>query len=318
MESRMAPVAWSWIVFVCCCVFVAGCDPGPGPSGTDVSTRPAGEHLDAQDGKDPAAEQIFQFGFDLRRSPQEDARQYLPFLAYLERATGYHIKLRFTPADSSIVDDLGQGKVQLAAVGAGTFLRANARYAVIPLVLGLNSEGKAEYQSVIVTRPDSPIRGVSDLKRRRFAFGSATSTQGHLIPRIVLMQHGIELDDLAGHDFTGSHLKTADAVLSGRFDAGGVQDTLGRELAAAGRLRIIDTSDPYPSSGIAANKDLAPEVIAKLRRALLDFRPKGRDASDLYEWDKTEMPNGFTAARGEDYTGLRDWARQLGYLALPD
>ena len=111
-------------------------------------------------------------------------------------------------------------------------------------------------------------------------------------------------------------MAAADAVISGRFDAAGMQDTLGRELAAAGRLRIIHSSNPYPSSCIAANQDLAPEVIATLKRALLDFRPKERDASHLYEWDKTEMPNGFIEARDGDYAELRHWARRLGYLSV--
>ena len=44
------------------------------------------------------------FGFDLRASPQEDARQYLPFLAYLEKTTGYKFKLQFTPIKLDIAE----------------------------------------------------------------------------------------------------------------------------------------------------------------------------------------------------------------------
>jgi len=48
------------------------------------------------------------FGFDLRASPQEDSSQYLPFLRYLEKSTGYNFELRFTPQGSSIIDELSR------------------------------------------------------------------------------------------------------------------------------------------------------------------------------------------------------------------
>lgn len=65
-----------------------------------------------------ANEDVFLFGFDLRSTPQEDARQYLPFLKYLERATGYSFRLRFTPKDGQVVDDLGRGDEATGATNA--------------------------------------------------------------------------------------------------------------------------------------------------------------------------------------------------------
>ena len=48
----------------------------------------------------------FVFGFDLRASPQEDARQYIPFLKYLESTTGYRFRLHFTPQNNKISRNL--------------------------------------------------------------------------------------------------------------------------------------------------------------------------------------------------------------------
>ncbi len=258
---------------------------------------------------------VLTFGFDLRASPQEDARQYLPFLHYLEEATGYTFELRFTPKDGQIVDDLGMGMVQFAFIGAGSCMRVHIKYGVIPIVRGLNSQGKAEYRSVIVVAPDSSIQTIEDLRGKSFAFGSITSTQGHLIPRIILRKHGLTLNDLIAYEYTGSHRNCANAVNAGRCDAGGMQDTIGEEMAAAGLLRIIYISQYYPSSGIAANKDVSPEVLAKVQQTLLDFDPLGRDAPGLYHWDRTEMPNGFSVAKDEDYAELLEWAMKLDFFA---
>lgn len=60
------------------------------------------------------------FGFAVHATPEEDARQYLPLLRYLEKATGFRFKLRFTPKTHLIADDLGKGTVHFAAIGPGT------------------------------------------------------------------------------------------------------------------------------------------------------------------------------------------------------
>jgi phosphonate transport system substrate-binding protein len=253
----------------------------------------------------------FIFGFDLRATPEEDARQYLPFLKYLEKKTGYKFRLRFTPVDGKIVDDLGQGKVHFAAIGAISFIRAHEKYQVVPLARGLNSVGEAEYRSMIVVPSNSTIKNIKDLAGKRVAFGSITSTQGHIIPRIMFARHGISLGDLGGYIYTGSHQRCADAVVAGRADACGMQDKLAESLAAKGLVKILLVSEYFPSSGIAANKGLPGDVLANVTRAILDFRPNGRDAENLYHWQRTEMPNGFQKASLGDYSILRRWLKKL-------
>ncbi len=257
---------------------------------------------------------VLRFGFDLRGSPADDAMQYLPFLNYLEQATGLRIDLRFTPGGNTVVDMLGVGEFDLAAIGAGSYLAAHERYGVILLARGLNAEGRTESQSVIVVAPDSPIQRIEDLYGKSFAFAGITSTQGHLISRIVLNEHGMSLADLASHEYTSSHQSTANAVAAGRFDAGGMQDLMGRRFAEAGLVRIIHTSEFYPTSGIAANRNVPPDVLEKIKQALFDFEPTGAHAEGLYHWDRTEMANGFSEAHDEDYAKLREWSIMLGLL----
>ena len=257
---------------------------------------------------------VFYFGFDLRSSPQEDAAQYLPFLNYLEQATGYQFKLRFTPKNSSTADELGQGKVQFASMGATSYLDAQSRYDVTSLVRGINHQGKAEYQSVFVVRKNSTIKSIKNLKGRKLAFGSRSSTQGHLIPRIMLTEHAIELKDLAAYGYTGSHQNCAESVVSGKYDVCGMQDQLGDKLKRQGLVNIIHRSSYYPSSGIVVNNNVPKEAVEKVKQALLGFYPQGKHRAGLYNWDQTEMPRGFVEASENDYTNLRQWSKRLGFL----
>ncbi len=256
----------------------------------------------------------YYFGFDLRSSPQEDVAQYLPFLNYLEAETGYQFKLHFTPKGSTAADELGQNHSQFAAMGAVSFLYAQTRYGAKLLVRGLNAQGKAEYQSVFVVKPDSAIQNIKEIKSRKLAFGSRDSTQGHLIPRIVLLKNGISLDQLKTYHYTGSHQNCAETVVSGKDDVCAMQEQLAQELVSRDLLKIIYRSDTYPSSGIVANQSVPEAVAERVKQALLRFEPQGKDAQGLYHWSKTEMPGGFTIGRSADYDSLRIWTTKLGFL----
>lgn len=266
---------------------------------------------------EPKPEQdILYFGFDLRASPQEDSRQYQPFLRYLEKSTGYKFKLRFTSKNSSIIDELGAGKVHFAAVGAVSYIQGHEKHGINSLVLGLNAMDKAKYQSMIVVSPTSKVKKLTDLKNKRFAFGSISSTQGHLIPRILLQEQGINLGDLAAYKYTGSHQVCAEAVISSKYDACGMQDTMALSMQKQGLLKVIHSSRYYPSSGIAANQDLSSIIISNVKKALLTFDPNGEDKAGLFHWSKTEMPNGFVESKKEDYSELRKWLIEFNLLEL--
>lgn len=307
---------WRQLVPLLVVLLLSACDSGDKATKIDLSDtlEIAAAEVEVAPIASSDTDRIYYFGFDLRGSPSEDARQYLPFLRYLEQATGYDFELKFTPKGQSTGEALGKGQVQFAAIGATSFILAHEQYDVVGLVRGLNPYGKAVYQSMIVVAPDSPIKKVAQLGGKRFAFGSVDSTQGHLIPRILLGEAGLGLDDLGAYEYTGSHRNCANAVISGKYQACGMQDTMARDLAQQGLLRILKESPNFPSSGIAAHAGVPAEVREKVRTALLAFEPEGRHKEVLYHWQKTEMPKGFTTASHEDYDALRHWMIEFGLL----
>jgi phosphonate transport system substrate-binding protein len=257
---------------------------------------------------------VYVFGFDRRLEPKEDVRIYASLLEQLERETGYDFALHVTPKDGNLVREIGDGLVDFAVVGTLTYLQAHELYGARMLVRGVNEENESVYRAAIVTRIDSEIKVLKDLNGRSFAFGASSSTQGHLIPRLMMEQAGIDISDLRSYDYTGSHAETANAVISGRADAGGMQDTLAQTLADRGLLRIIAWSDSYPSSGVLAGAQAPTEVVEAVTAALLAFDPAGQDSAGLYHWERTEMPNGFSLAEDSDYIELHRWAEKYGLL----
>jgi phosphonate transport system substrate-binding protein len=234
------------------------------------------------------------FGFDLRLGPKEEVGIYTPFLQYLEKATGRRFRIKFTQKYEDTVKNLGTGVTDFAAIGPLSFVIGEQEYGIRYLVSGVNSDGDPQYHSVIFSRPDSLLKDLSDLRGKCFAFGSEISTQGHLIPRKMLEDEGITLNDLGEYIFTGSHVNAVKAVLNGACDAGGIQDTLAHRLASEGKIKILKISGPYPSSLIAHNSAVDEKIVESVRSALLAFEPRGRHKEMLVDWDKTEMPLGFS------------------------
>lgn len=263
----------------------------------------------------PASLSGWRIGFDPRLEPKDDVRQAASLADWLSHKTGLSFTVHVTEQDGSVVDDLCAGKVDFAIIGTVSYLQANDQCGASILVRGRNAEGQDTYRAAIIVSPESPLQSMRDLRGASFAFGAINSTQGHLIPRLMLQQAGIRLEDFSAYTYTGSHAATANAVTSGRFQAGALQDTLALDLARRGLVRILVMSEPYPSSGIVAGPHVPLQTTEIVRQALLQLDPNGADADALYQWARTEMPLGFVAARDDEYNELRRIARLIGLLA---
>jgi len=303
--------AWGILVAVGVVLSVAGCAP---ERPLHVSLNTSTVQAQVYPPTTPYASPRWRIGFDRRLEPKEDVRQIASLARWLERRTGLPFYVHITPSGMTIVDELCAGEVDFAAVGTVSYLQAHDRCGVRILVRGRNREGKDRYRAAIIVPPTSDLQTLSDLRGRSFAFGAPNSTQGHLIPRLMLRDAGIALNDLSAFAFHDSHVATANAVISGRYDAGAVQDTLAYSLAARGLVRILALSDDFPSSGVVVAPHVPDKTVQLVRDALLALDPAGKDAAVLYRWDRTEMPLGFAPARDEEYAALREIARQIGIL----
>lgn len=253
-------------------------------------------------------------GYDPRLEPKDDVRQLASLGKWLEKQTGLSYGVFIPSGDENVVDGLCANKADFAVVGTVSYLQAHEQCGVQILVRGRNADGKDTYRAAIIVAADSTLQTLTDLRGHTFAFGAINSTQGHLIPRLMLQEAGLVLEDFRTYTYSGSHAGTANAVTSHRVDAGALQDTLALELAQRGLVRILALSEPYPSSGIVVAPDVPEPIIESVQNALLQLDPAGADTTELYEWWRTEMPLGFVRASDDDYQELRQIAVTIGLL----
>ncbi len=175
--------------------------------------------------------------------------------------------------------------------------------------------GSDSYYGIIITRNDSGVSELADLKGKTFAFVDAASASGHLYPRALLLKNGVDPDkDLDRYLFVGGHDSVVMAVFKGNVEAGAIyedardkfKDTMPKILS---ETKIIAKTDPIPSDTVSFSSKLPPELVEKITQALIDLMntPEGKKAVyDIYQVE------GLVEAKDEDYNTVREMAKLLG------
>jgi phosphonate transport system substrate-binding protein len=199
---------------------------------------------------------------------------------------------------------------QVSSLGDVTFAEASTEYAAIPILKPRNKEGTPFYRSAIIVRADSPLQEIKELRGKSMAFGSSHSTSGNLIPRYLLWNNGVQIQDLKRWENLQHHDAVAKAILKGQFDAGAVKDVVAEKYQSHG-LRVLAWSAPIPAVPFVVRADAPPDIIRALSAALLKLDHKNPAHQKIMQtWDD-EFRHGFVPAAKEDYQGIFQMIRDI-------
>lgn len=226
-------------------------------------------------------------------NPTELMRIYTPFAEYLSRELGIPVKYYNVVDYAATVEGLAAKKLDLVWYGGFTFVQARKRTGnAVPIV---SREEDLHFHSKFITRPDTGIKTLADLKGKSFSFGSVSSTSGHLMPRYFLLQNGIQPErDFATFSFSGAHDATALWVESGKVDAGAVNEAVWEKLVERKKVdpntvKVFWTTPPYIDYVWTVRGDLDRTLIEKIAAAFmkLDYsKPTDRALMDLQRTKK--------------------------------
>jgi phosphonate transport system substrate-binding protein len=248
-------------------------------------------------------------------SPTELQRKFAPLGAYLERQLGMPVK--FTPVTdyAATVEGLAAGKLDLVWYGGFTFVQARRRTGTaIPLV---QREDDAHFHSKIIVPAGSKARSLQDLKGATFAFGSPSSTSGHLMPRYWLMQKGLDPEkDFAKVAYSGAHDVTAKWVEAGKVDAGALNESIWQRLLDEkkidpSKVRVLWTTPDFFDYNWTVRGDLDPKLIEKIRAAFLALDPAKPEDKAILDLQRAKR---FIPTRVENYQAIEAGARAAGLL----
>ncbi len=248
-------------------------------------------------------------------APTELQRKFAPLGAYLSKATGLDVKFVPVTDYAATVEGLAAGKLDLVWYGGFTFVQARRRTGnAIPLVQRAED---TRFHSKFIVPAASKAKVLQDLKGGTFAFGSVSSTSGHLMPRTFLLRSGIDPErDFAKVAFSGAHDVTAKWVETGRVDAGALNESIWQKLldekkVDPAKVRVLWTTPEYHDYNWTVRGDLDPKIVERLRAAFLALDPAKPEHKAILDLQRASR---FVAAAPEDYAAIEQAARAAGLI----
>ena len=214
-------------------------------------------------------------------SAQAVLSRFEPMRTRLEKALQRPVKVMIPSLERSysykdLVDAFVEGKIDIAYFGGASFLAASDRTPTVPLVMR-RLDGR--FHSYFITRAGSKVISLEGLKGMRFAFGANDSTSGYLMPLYYLNEMGLDPDkDFQGPpQFSGTHTRTLEWVLSGRVDAGVMNGQIFDRLlwekkVDLTKIDIAWISPAFPDYIWAARQNVSPEIRKRIKQTFLDLR----------------------------------------------
>ena len=201
----------------------------------------------------------------------------------------------------NMVDAFVKGEIDLAWNGPLSYVKIKRQLADGCQVIAMR-DVDINFTTNFITRADSGIITVEDLKDRRFAFGARSSVQAGLLAYSFLKESGIDpRQDLAAssfHDDRESATKSderdvVERVSSGEFDAGAVSQKMMEAMAEDGSLdrdavRIFWSSPGYSHCCFTSQSNLDSALAAEIEAAFLsvtDEDPVGKSVLEGEDCD---------------------------------
>jgi phosphonate transport system substrate-binding protein len=248
-------------------------------------------------------------------NPQEMLRIYTPFADYLSKEIGMPVK--FTPVVdyAATVEGLAANKLDMVWYGGLTSVQAARRAKGARRIIMRKED--TEFKSQFITRKDTGIHELKDLKGKTFSFGSVSSTSGHLMPRYYLMKGGINPEnDFAKFSFSGAHDATAAWVEAGRVDAGALNFLVWDKLIAnkkvdTDKVFVFWTTPPFVDYVWTVRGGLDKAMVDKISQSFLKLDYNNPEHKKLLDLHRTK---GYIPAKDEQWKSLEEAAIITGLI----
>ncbi|QFS81842.1 Phosphate-import protein PhnD precursor [Roseivivax sp. THAF40] len=243
-------------------------------------------------------------------TPVEDPAVYAEvwqgFLDHMAEVTGKNVQFFPVQSNAAQIEAMRAGRLHVAGFNTGSNPLAVACAGFRPFAMMAAEDGSFGYEMEIITYPGSGIETVEDLKGQSLAFTSETSNSGFKAPSAILKaEFGLEAGTDFEATFSGAHDSSILGVANQDYTAASIANSvksrmLDREVVTEDQLKVVYTSQTFPTTGYGTAHNLTPELQDAIREAFFSF-----------EWEGSALAEEFNR-NGEDQfieiTFQDDWS----------
>lgn len=250
-------------------------------------------------------------------NPQELKKNGALLAKKLTEKLGVTVNIFIPKNYQGLIEAMQQKKVDYAFFTAMSFVYAE-RLAGAKVLMKKVWDNPFYYSTVFV-RNDSPAKTLKDLKSLQVAFVDQKSTSGFLYPLVALKKQGLAQKDLGASIFTGTHEKSAQALVEGKVQAAAFfADSIDGSKSALHKFfpkqakdyRALWISDAIPNDPFVVRQDFYdryPQFTHQMMFAFLDLQED--EKGNLL---KTFLGiNAVMMATSRQYDPVRELVREL-------
>jgi phosphonate transport system substrate-binding protein len=233
-------------------------------------------------------------------TPVEDPEVYRKvwdgFLAHMQKITGKKVVFFPVQSNAAQIEAMRAGRLHIAGFNTGSNPIAVNCAGFVPFTMMAAADGSYGYEMEIITRADSGITKVADLKGKTLAFTAPTSNSGFKAPSALLKsEFGLVAERDFKPAFSGKHDNSILGVANKDYDAAAIANSVlvrmvARKAVDGAVLRSLYKSQTFPTTGYGHVYNLKPEVAEKVKEAFFSFPWGGSELKKEFKKEDKFVP----------------------------
>lgn len=143
---------------------------------------------------DPRKTGVLKIGFIPAEDSRAMVRQSQAILDIVAKKTGLKVEAFVGSDYNGTIEALRNGHIDVALLGPFSYILATTQAPVEAFAVTVIAKTmQPSYKSIIITRKDSGINSMADLKGHTYAFVDPGSTSGYMVPAAAFKKAGIEI-----------------------------------------------------------------------------------------------------------------------------
>lgn len=206
-------------------------------------------------------------------------QRYEGLMRYLSNKTGYEFKLVIPKDFEEFMEVIKSGNIDFSYQNPYIFAMIDKHYDITAIVStidisnGETDEGE-EFRGIIITRTDSKISNIEDLRNKRVMIVSPKSAGGFLSQKIFLAKKGINAEKELKLIDAKRQEKVILGVYNGDADAGFVREAalnVLKEEIDMSKIRILAKTTSLPNWPIASCRKDKPALVKEVKNLLIEL-----------------------------------------------
>ncbi len=225
-----------------------------------------------------------------------------PLAGYISTEAGVQVTPVLTKNFTEYEVRLKDGSIEIGYENPLVYAKVSQRHEV--LAMALKGDGGARFRGIIITRPDSDIQSLSDLKHKKIMIVGKTSAGGFFSQKLSLAQEGLMVEDDCDLEEAAGN-KQENVIISvsvGDVDAGFITESalhIADPYIQPGSIVVMSSCAWLPNWAFSVKRSLPGPAKSAIKSAILSL---DKNSSVL----KAMGITGFKSAVDSEYDVIRN------------